>query len=140
MLVPKEIYQPDQICDHHFLSYAHDHAPGVFQLGNGKRKRKIFDTCSGILDPTISKIHLFDFYIYHPDQIGAENICAELAGQGYRIAVREGALGEEWLCLVSIEMLPSLENLTRAEALIQEQVDFYRGEYDGWETSIVPEE
>jgi hypothetical protein len=85
-----------------------------------------------------SKIHAFDFYIYHPDQIGAETICAELARQGYSSTVREGALGGEWLCLVSVKMLPSLENLIQVESLIEEYIDITGGEYDGWETMIMP--
>ena len=85
-----------------------------------------------------SQVHPFDFYLYHPDEEGAESICNELAAHGFQIAVREGALGGEWLCFASFRMLPSIDNLTQFELLFEEITGVYGGEYDGWETIIIP--
>lgn len=85
-----------------------------------------------------SKIHPFSFYIYHPNQEGAESICAELAVQGFQIDAREAATGGESLCFASLEMLPTMENLARVEDLFNELTDQYGGEYDGWEAMVIP--
>ena len=84
-----------------------------------------------------SQTHPFDFYFYHADKEGAESICKDLSAYGFRIAVKEGALGGEWLCLASYTMLPSIENLTQIELLFEEMIEIHGGEYDGWETIII---
>ena len=84
-----------------------------------------------------SQIHPFDFYLYHPEEEGAANICKELAMKGFQITVREGALGGEWLCLASFNMLPSIEKLTQLERQIEGIIGVHGGEYDGWETIVI---
>ena len=85
----------------------------------------------------LTKPNPFDFYLYHPDRAGAQQLCGALVVDGFDTLVTESAAGDDWLCLASLTMLPTLENLatlnTRFEALIGE----YGGEYDGWETMVV---
>ena len=49
----------------------------------------------------LSKVHPFDFYFYHNEQLGAQKICAALRDQGFQVTVRSGAIEGEWMCLAS---------------------------------------
>lgn len=51
----------------------------------------------------LSNSHPFDFYLYHPDQDGANELCAALAADGFQVSVQESAAGGDWLCLASVE-------------------------------------
>jgi regulator of RNase E activity RraB len=84
-----------------------------------------------------SKLHPFDFYVYHNEKSGAERICADLADEGFQVVVREGAVAGEWLCLASISFIPSIEKLSEFQIVFEELIDQYGGEYDGWETIVV---
>ena len=84
-----------------------------------------------------SKLHPFDFYIYHNEKSSAERICAELANEGFQVTVREGAVAGEWLCLASISFIPSVEKLSELQILFDQLIDQYGGEYDGWETIVI---
>jgi regulator of RNase E activity RraB len=85
-----------------------------------------------------SKVHPFDFYIYHPNKQGAEDICAGLAVKGFQVETRVATAGGEWLCFASLEILPTLENLSQQEQIFTELINTYGGEYDGWETIVIP--
>jgi hypothetical protein len=86
----------------------------------------------------LSKPHPFDFYLYHAEQSGAEQLCTALSTDGFQVSVRESAAGGEWLCLASFTMLPTIENLTELDARFSRLIDQYGGEYDGWETMVLP--
>jgi hypothetical protein len=86
----------------------------------------------------LSKPHPFDFYLYHPEQSGAEQLCNALYADGFQVNVRESATSGDWLCLASYTMLPTIENLTELNALFSELIDQHGGEYDGWETMVLP--
>ncbi len=85
-----------------------------------------------------TKVHPFDFYLYHPDQSGAEQICVQLRAQGFQIAVKEGTVEVEWLCLASLSFIPSIEKLSEFQGLFDDLISQYGGEYDGWETVVIP--
>jgi hypothetical protein len=86
----------------------------------------------------LSKPHPFDFYLYHPEQSGAEQLCNALVSDGFQVSVGESAAGGDWLCLASLTMLPSIENLTELDGQFNRLIDQYGGEYDGWETLVIP--
>ena len=85
-----------------------------------------------------TKTHPFDFYLYHPDQSGAEQICAQLRAQGFQVTVREGAIEGEWLCLASLSFIPSIEKLSELQGAFDDLISQYGGGYDGWETIVIP--
>ena len=85
-----------------------------------------------------TKIHPFDFYLYHPDQSGAEQICVQLRAQGFQISMSEGAVPGEWLCLASLSFIPSIEKLSELQDVFEALITQYGGEYDGWETIVIP--
>ena len=86
----------------------------------------------------LTKPHPFDFYVYHSDQPGAAQICDQLAVEGFQTTVREGAVAGEWLCLANQQLVPTLENLSDMQSHLSNLAGKYGGEYDGWETVIVP--
>jgi regulator of RNase E activity RraB len=85
-----------------------------------------------------TEVHPFDFYLYHPDQSGAEQICAQLRAQDFEVAVKEGAIEGEWLCLASLSFIPSMEKLSELQDEFEALISQYGGEYDGWETIVIP--
>ncbi len=86
----------------------------------------------------MTRPHPFDFYLYHPEQAGARQICEQLTAQGFGTQVQEGAVAGEWLCLVDRTMVPTLENLNAIQATLAELAGQLGGEYDGWETMVLP--
>ena len=78
----------------------------------------------------MTKPHPFDFYIYHPEKAGAIEICGELQDEGFKVTVREGAQGNEWLCFASHSFVPSVEKLAELEEKFEGLVEVYGGEYD----------
>jgi hypothetical protein len=89
-------------------------------------------------DSDFTKIHPFDFYIYHPEKSGAERICAELEQINFQVTVMEGADEGEWLCFASQSFLPSLDRLSGLQKLFEGLTAQYGGDYDGWETIVIP--
>ena len=85
-----------------------------------------------------SKVHPFDFYLYHPEKSGADQLCTQLGAQGFQVMVREGAIEGEWLCLATLNFPPSIEKLSELQDLFDQLVSQFGGEYDGWETVVVP--
>ena len=86
----------------------------------------------------LSKPHPFDLYLYHPEQSGAEQLCSALLSDGFEVSIGESTTGGDWLCLASLTMLPTIENLTELDTAFARLIDQYGGEYDGWETIVLP--
>jgi hypothetical protein len=86
----------------------------------------------------LSKVHPFEFYFYHNEQLGAQHICAELRDIGFQVIVRAGAIEGEWLCLASLGMVPSIDKLNELNSDFNELINRHGGEYDGWETIVIP--
>ncbi len=86
-----------------------------------------------------SKVHPFDFYLYHENKAGAQRICAELEQSGFQVSVSEGAIQGEWLCLARLSFLPSVEKLSELSRVFEELINVHGGEYDGWETIVISE-
>jgi hypothetical protein len=86
----------------------------------------------------LTKVHPFDFYLYHDEETGARQICDALTAQGFQVEVREGAVQGEWLCLASLSFVPSIQKLSDLKSTFEDLILIYGGEYDGWETFVVP--
>jgi hypothetical protein len=86
----------------------------------------------------LSKVHPFDFYFYHDEQLGAQQLCAALRDQGFQVTVRSGAIEGEWLCLATLNIVPSMDKLSELNTVFSEIIELYGGEYDGWETIVLP--
>ena len=98
------------------------------------------DTLDALMEAgsDFTKEHPFDFYIYHMNKADAQRICAQLEAEGFLGTVREGALGDEWLCLARINFKPSIVRITEISAKIEALISEFGGEYDGWETIVIP--
>jgi hypothetical protein len=83
-------------------------------------------------------VKLCDFYFYHDEQLGAQQLCAELRELGFQVTVRPGAIEGEWLCLATLSMVPSIDRLTDLNSDFNGLIEQYGGEYDGWETIVIP--
>jgi hypothetical protein len=86
----------------------------------------------------MSQVHPFDFFLYHQDEMGARILCNHLEVEGFLVSVRESESYNEWLCLASLSFIPSIESLRDHQALINSIVEEFGGEYDGWETIVIP--
>jgi len=86
----------------------------------------------------ISKPHPFDFYLYFSTESLALKVCDALISDGFQIAVREGAIENEWLCLAKISFIPSYEKLVEVQSRLESITEQNGGEYDGWETVVIP--
>jgi hypothetical protein len=86
----------------------------------------------------LSKPHPFDFYLYNGEQAGAALICEQLAQDGFQTRVSEGAIPGEWLCKATQTFVPDLERLADLQVELSKLAEEQGGEYDGWETVVVP--
>lgn len=86
----------------------------------------------------LTRVHPFDFYLYHPDESGAKELCGYLETEGFEVSLQQGATEGSWLCLASTRFVPSLDKLAEYRDFFDETVGVYGGEYDGWETMVIP--
>lgn len=104
---------------------------------------RLYETDQAALDSLkeagsdLTKPHPFDFYLYHNNKAGAQRLCGELNRMDFRVVVQEGALEGEWLCLASLEIVPSIEKLDELSQMFEGLIDSYGGDYDGWETIVI---
>ena len=110
---------------------------GCGLTGNGNKDQAVLDQLRDA-GSDLAKPHPFHFYLYHPDAGGAEQLCSALRTDGFHVRITESAGGSDWLCLASFTMLPTIENLTELQARFEVLMDQYGGEYDGWETIVIP--
>ena len=110
---------------------------GCSALGSANSDQETLDTLRQA-GSDLSKPHPFNFYLYHPDQAGAQQLCNSLSADGFQVTVQEAASDDAWLCLASLTMLPTIENLAELQEKFELLIATYRGEYDGWETRVTP--
>lgn len=110
---------------------------GCSMLNSGETEQTTLDDLREA-GSDLSKVHPFDFYFYHDEQLGAQQLCGALSDLGFQVTVRSGAVAGEWLCLASQNMVPSIDRLTKLNSVFDELIDQYGGEYDGWETVVIP--
>jgi hypothetical protein len=110
---------------------------GCALFGGGNDDQAMLDQLQAA-GSDLSKPHPFDFYLFHPQQTGAQQLCSALLSEGFDVSIGESATGGDWLCRASLTMLPTLENLSEIDARFSRLIDQYGGEYDGWETIVLP--
>ena len=86
----------------------------------------------------LSKPHAVNFYLYLPTEEAAQASARELNAAGLTTEVRTAAKGPGWLCLGTSTMVPTLEAITREVRRMEALARKHSGEYDGWETGVVP--
>jgi hypothetical protein len=74
-------------------------------------------------------------YLYFPTETDAERAGEQLRRRGYRVEVREGADGENWLALAKGARPRTGEELDKLWDEMESLAAEHSGDYDGWENS-----
>lgn len=86
----------------------------------------------------VSAVHTILHYLYVPEKDEASRIATELKGRGFRVEVRLGADGVNWLVLARHEAVPTEDALIATRQAMEALVESANGEYDGWEAEVRP--
>lgn len=72
-------------------------------------------------------------YLYFQTLTDAESVGEQLRERGYRVEVRKGAKGENWLALAKGERPKTLEEMDKLRNEMELLAAQHSGDYDGWE-------
>jgi hypothetical protein len=103
---------------------------------SGDLGRAICEQLEG-LGSDVTKIHVFDFYLYFPSEDAAREAASVLRGRGFMTKVREGADEVSWLCLARVKTVPDMAVLREMGVLFENLVASFSGEFDGWESNVI---
>ena len=81
----------------------------------------------------LSKPHRIEFFLYFPSEEKAKNAVIDLRKEGLTVEVRTAAIGDDWLCFGTKEMVPKHSELVRLRKVFETIAKKLAGEYDGWE-------
>lgn len=84
----------------------------------------------------LSEMRRIDFYLYFPSREKAEIAGTKLAAEGFVAHIERAALGSDWLCLASKEMLPAIAELVMMRKTFSDFAGELGGKYDGFETEV----
>lgn len=79
------------------------------------------------------------FFFYFPDEYLAHHAATALTNLQFETEVSYSEHGTEWLCLASKPMIVTTERLIGLRNWMETLAEKYDGNYDGWETTILPE-
>ena len=84
-----------------------------------------------------SKPHGFDFYLYLPTEAVARQAGQRLTNSNYKVEIRPGAKGSNWLCLATTTLTPDTAPLTDIGQLFTQLAQEFHGDFDGWESDVI---
>jgi len=84
-----------------------------------------------------SKPHGFDFYLYLPTEAAARQAGERLKKSEYRVEIRPGARGTNWLCLSKRTLTPDTAPLAEIGSIFTQLAREFQGEFDGWESDVI---
>jgi hypothetical protein len=85
-----------------------------------------------------TKPHNFEFYIYLPSQVAANEAAGKILQSGFTGAeVSASGCGASWLCLAKKTLIPDETNLADHARFFMQVAAALNGEFDGWEAEIV---
>jgi Regulator of ribonuclease activity B len=79
-------------------------------------------------------------YLYFKTLTDAESVREELRERGYRVEVRKGADGDNWLALAKGERPKTREEMDKLRNEMESLAAQHSGDYDGWEIAAEPSE
>ena len=85
----------------------------------------------------LSKSHKIEFFLYFPSEEKAKNAAVDLRKEGLTAEVRTAAIGADWLCFGTKEMVPRHSELVRLRKVFERLAKNLNGEYDGWGSPVV---
>jgi hypothetical protein len=80
--------------------------------------------------------HLIAHYAYLASSDAASAVATELRNRGFKVEIRLGADGVNWLVLARHFMIPSETAMASSRRLMETLLQEFRGEYDGWEAEV----
>lgn len=84
----------------------------------------------------LKESHKLDFYFYFPTQYEARAANIDLIMEGLTADVKPAAMGNNWLCLASMQIVPDVVELNKLGKKFETIAAMHNGEYDGWESDI----
>ena len=84
-----------------------------------------------------SKPHSFDFYLYLPTEAVARQAGQRLANSNYKVLIRPGAKGSDWLCHATTTLTPDTAPLSEIGQQFTRLAQEFHGDFDGWESGEV---
>lgn len=85
----------------------------------------------------LTKPHVFNHWLHFPDETNARAAAKDLASAGFAIDSVEKLTGAaDWRVLTLKTIIPSLPDVERTSAFLEDLALRHHGEYDGWETQV----
>jgi regulator of RNase E activity RraB len=85
----------------------------------------------------LGRSHEMEFFLYLPDRTSADAVATQLAAEGFAVGVETSKEGNDWLCLATRTMVPTLDELQRLRRHLAAVAESREGAYDGWGTTVV---
>lgn len=87
----------------------------------------------------LAKPHEINHWLYFSDEASARAAADELASTGFTVdSVEKRPDANQWRVLALKTVIPSLSVVEDTSAFLEELAQRHHGEYDGWETQVVP--
>jgi hypothetical protein len=87
----------------------------------------------------LNKPHSIDFFLIFPSESGALWAARRLETMGFQTMVRAPEAGlPQWQLVASRSMIPDPDDLAHLRDLFGDLAGSQGGQYDGWETAVVP--
>jgi len=84
----------------------------------------------------ISKTRSIHFYLYF-SKTNALKAKSELLLYAFSVDIEKSAADSRWLCLATINMRPSVSELSRLRRFLEKVANDFNGFFDGWETEML---
>ena len=85
----------------------------------------------------ISRPHSFDFYLYVPTKLAAQQAADKVRESEFAAEVLPGASGTNWLCRARITIVPEVAPLDEIGNFFKQIAAGLQGDFDGWESDVV---
>jgi hypothetical protein len=87
----------------------------------------------------LTKPHDIRHWLYFSTEVDAKAAAKELQATAFSLAsIAHSSSDAEWRLLAQQTMVPSLPNVEKTSATLEALARHHHGEYDGWETQVVP--
>ncbi len=86
----------------------------------------------------VSQPHGFDFYLYLPSESAAQVAADKVRESDFTAEVTLGTKPGTWLCKATATITPATALLDDIGAFFAQTADVLHGEFDGWESDVIP--
>jgi regulator of RNase E activity RraB len=120
---------------------------GIYLMLRGRSRTMISDGAADRDATTLTELakagsdlrrsHEMEFFLYVPDRGAADAVAAQLEAEGFAVEVKAAEEGDDWLCLATRTMVPTLDELRRLRRHLAAVAESREGAYDGWGATVV---